>query len=133
MFLSACMTMDTLSESKDLYKKGHYFEGTFTGLLGLTVVPIADIFTLGGALDSGSATQAWTGAGQQMANNGKTASGNRCDIKRNTLEDGIRLCNCEKGNVVKKTNYIGCHHSPPKSSWGCTRQDNGRLQCAISG
>lgn len=60
--LSGCMTMNTLKESKNLYKEGRYVSGTFTGLIGLTFVPLADIFTLGGLLSAEEASQTWTGA-----------------------------------------------------------------------
>lgn len=131
--LTSCMTMDTLSESKENFKEGKYVTGTFTGLLGLTIMPIADVFTLGGTLSADEATGVWTGAANTYNQNGnynQSIQNNDCNsIRRNTPTNATQACQCEKGRVSQKNNTIYCTHTAPKSSWSCSYFD-GRRQCA---
>lgn len=59
----------------------------------------------------------------------RTQSNSSCDFKRKTLGDATRMCQCQKGKIIQKDNYVGCQISA-ESGWGCTRFDDGKLQCA---
>ncbi len=133
--LTSCMTMDTLSESKENFKEGKYVTGTFTGLLGLTIMPIADVFTLGGTLSADEAAGVWTGAANTYNQNGnynQSIQNNDCNsIRRNTPANAIRACQCEKGRVKQSNDHVACQRTPSTLSWGCSFFDNGRHQCAV--
>lgn len=62
-----------------------------------------------------------------MANK-RTQSSTNCNFPRKTLGDAVRMCQCQKGKMTQKDNYVGCKTSA-ESEWGCTRFDDGKLQC----